>query len=942
MKPLFLICSLLGWHTLAFCQTGKVTGSVMDAETKTPLELATVAIHAPDSSVIAYQLSDKYGLFSIGKLPLKKKLLVSVSYAGYISYNTFIQLDSARTDTLAVFLALQNKDTVVVTAAIPVRMNGDTLEINPAAFKMKSDAVVEELLNQVAGITIWSDGTITVNGKKVKSLLVDGKPFMGSTDSRIATQNLPKSAIDKIQLYQEYDRSKIGKENARTGRPQDSLLTMNIKLKEGSKKGYFGKTGAGYGTMDRFEGDLSLQLYNKKTSAGIGAGLNNTNKNIGNIEEMFQNNTYRNYNPNLYNVGRFGTNGINRNHSIGGVLVHNFIESENSRQNDRISINYNKSGTNAYVTDLNMENRTALDNPLFIRDDGVATSRQNKHDVGINYIKTNSYNDNFIINGTVNTNNKRSNTNHTVEVRDSANRLQSTNATTTAESRNSDYESLELNFTTSNADEPVKGFNTRMFASRDRNASTRDVISEFGSFTNSSKNTYNNRRYATNNESLNITGNLEYTGFKRMLLRRYNLFGINLSLMQWFNYTRSTENVMVSDYDSTAKRYFVNSNLSNGNKKEIIEFTPILSMSKSFDKFTGVFYRGLSLQVKLMDDLKTDKNTSSIAQRNLNRSFAFFRYEGNLDYRYTKREKYSYNASVSYAKYLEYPAIDRLYALVDDINAYDIRIGNPHLKNSINHSVSLNANFNTENPKSLYTINGNINGSYKLLLAPVTDSIINDFSGKRISWYINSDRTSALNLNYYFNVSRKLNRNSLQLMYNGELTTGKVPNYIDGISNISETGRLLNQFNLQFLFSSRLVISAGQTLEYNRSRPSAPGLNAFKNSSYTTRLGIVLNWPANITFSSTVDKITNSNIDKPVVLWNSFAAYRFMKGQGELKISAMDLLKQYQNISNNVTEYGTSTRITNGLQQYFLVTFSYYPRKFGKREIKRQSTEREW
>jgi hypothetical protein len=66
-----------------------------------------------------------------------------------------------------------------------------------------------------------------------------------------------------------------------------------------------------------------------------------------------------------------------------------------------------------------------------------------------------------------------------------------------------------------------------------------------------------------------------------------------------------------------------------------------------------------------------------------------------------------------------------------------------------------------------------------------------------------------------------------------------------------------------------------------------------------------------------------------------------MKQQAELKFSAMDLLKQYQNISNTVTEYGTSTRITNGLQQYFLVTFSYYPRKFGKTEIKRQSKDRE-
>jgi hypothetical protein len=181
-----------------------------------------------------------------------------------------VELELNKTENISVSLALNHKDSaVVVTYTAPIRMNGDTLEINPGAFKMKGDAVVEELLNQVSGITIWSDGSITVNGKKVENLFVDGKPFMGSTDARVATQNLPKSAIDKIQLYQEYDRSKIGE----VQQPQDSLLTMNIKLKESNKKGYFGKLGVGYGTRERFESDFSFQTYNKQTNVGIGGWL---------------------------------------------------------------------------------------------------------------------------------------------------------------------------------------------------------------------------------------------------------------------------------------------------------------------------------------------------------------------------------------------------------------------------------------------------------------------------------------------------------------------------------------------------------------------------------------------------------------------------------------------------------------------------------------------
>lgn len=911
----------------------------MDAATKTPLELATVTVLGADSTVVAYKLSDRDGLFYFDKLPLRKKLLVNISYTGYTSYHTSIQQDTARTDSLHVLLSLASSDTVVVTAAIPIRMNGDTLEINPAAFKMKNDAVVEELLNQVSGITIWSDGSITVNGKPVQNLLVDGKPFMGSTDTRVATQNLPKSAIDRIQLYQEYDRSKIGQQ----AQPQDSVLTMNLKLKESSKKGYFGKAGVGYGTRDRFEGDLTFQLYNKRSSAGIGGGINNINKNIGNLQELFQNNTYRTYNPNLYNVGRFGATGINKNHSLGAVLVHNFIETANSRQNDRITVNYNKTGTDAFVTDNTYQTRTTIANPQFIRDEGEQNSRHDGHEVGVNYVKTNSYNDNLNINGAFNTSRDNGRSVRSTAVRDSADQLQSTNRITSQNSGRSDNQSLNMSFGKQNEEHPLQSFNARVNAQRGNSVSERNVISDFVSQTDMSKNSFNDRLYATRNERINISGNLDYRGIKRLLLGRYNLFGIDLSLNQWFNYSRITDNTIVSDLDTTTKVRNINNKLSNTNKREVIEYIPSLGLSKNFGKSVENGYRSIYLQFRLLEDIKVDRNSSSFAQRTLDRSFNFLRYEGSVGYQKSVWEKFNTYASVNYTKYFEYPSIDRLYTIVDDIDAYDIQIGNPHLRNSINHAVNVYGNFNTQNRKSPYSINGNFNGSYTVSLDPVTDSIINDPSGKRTSYYVNADRATSFNMNYTFNISRKIGKHNLQLMYNGNIRTGKQPNYIDGFSNISTTNSLNNNFSLQFTLNSILVFTAGQSFSSNKSRPSAPKLNAFTNNSNTSKLGVTVNLPGSFTISSTADRVTNTNIGKPFILWNSFATCRIMKEQGELKFSAMDLLKKYQNISNSVSSLGTSTRITNGLQQYFLLTFSYYPRKFGKTEVKqRQNNYSNW
>lgn len=913
----------------------------MDATSKTPLELATITVLGADSAVIAYKLSDKEGQFNFEKLPLRKKLLVNITYTGYAIFHTTIQQDTARTDTLNVQLSLNSSDSVIVTAAIPIKMNGDTLEINPAAFKMKGDAVVEEMLNQVSGIVVWADGSITVNGKQVSNLLVDGKPFMGSTDTRVATQNLPKAAIEKIQLYQEYDRSKIGQPGQGQGEPQDSLLTMNLKLKESSKKGYFGKAGVGYGTRDRYEGDFSMQIYNKKSSAGIGGGINNINKSIGNLQEMFQNSTYRNSNPNLHNVGRFGTNGINKNHSIGGVLVHNFIESPNSRQNDRITLNYNKTGVDAFVTDNSFQTRTTVDNPQFIRDEGQSNNRSDRHDVGIQYVKTNSYNDNFNINGSFNTSNGSNNSLRFTEVRDSANQLQNTNRVSSSGSRRSDYESLAMSFAKNNYETPLRNFSVRINASRDNSSSERNAVSDFQSMTDRSKNLFTDRLYNNKTNRISINGDISYGGFKRLIMGRHNLFGINLSLDQWFNYNRTSDDALVADYDTTTKKRNINEKLSNYNRRELIEYTPTLSLSKWFSKNTDGGYRSISLNFRLMDDIKVDRNSSSIAQRNLDRNFNFLRYTGSVSYNKSEWEKYQSYANLYISKSYNYPSIDRLYTIVDDIDVYNIQIGNPFLRNSINHGIGLNGNFSTQNRKSPYSFNANINGNYNRSTNPVTDSTINDVSGKRITYFVNADRANNYGLNYNFNISRKFGKNNVQLMYSGNINGNEQPNYIDGISNISKTNSLSNTFKLFFMLGPKFVFSAEQVLQQNKSKPSAAGLNAFTNNNGVSKLGVTINATNNFTFSSTAERVTNTNLAKPFILWNSFATYRFMQQQGELKLSAMDILKKYQNITNSVYTYGTTTRISNGLQQYFLLTFSYYPRKFGKTVIKRKEGPKE-
>lgn len=913
---------------MASGQAGKLKAVVYDSTTNTPLELATVSLLNPDSSMLTYQLTDKNGTVTFDKLQLKNKLLISISYVGYNTYSSLLQLKGK--DSLHVLLSLSTKDTssVVVTTKIPVRMNGDTLEINPAAFKMKEHQVVEELLNLVPGMTVWSDGSITVSGRKVQNVFVDGKPFAGSTDPRIATQNLPKSAIDKIQLYQEYDRENIGKQGQQQA---DSVLSMNIKLKESAKKGYFGKGGVGDGTDDRFESDLVMQTYDKKSSLGFGGGYNNINKDIGSLATMLQNNTFRTINPDLSRVGRFGAGGVNKNYSVGGSLTQNFIESNNSRQSNRLTVTYNTNGGDNLVTSLRTQNQVIAGSEQLIKEEGQQNNRSNNHSVAINYARTNSYNDNLSLNGTASYQERNGTSSSHTETADAQGSLQSTNDIITRQTSQSDNQVLNLNFGKNDFDRPLTNMNLSAFIQRSYATSERNVISVFKSMTVNNKDTSYNRRYLNNNQTLGGRTNLVYGGFRRLLFGRYNLGNIDLRLEQAFNYTQVKGSSQVSDFDSSAKNYTANKNLSNDNNRTTFSYVPTLSVAKSFSKNRSSGYRSVNLTAKIMEDIRSEKNVSSIAWRNLDRVFHFFRYEAGLNFFSYQAKKPTYNAFLSYNKNYDYPSIDALYTIVDDINSYNITIGNPALKNRVNHNLNLFGSFNTQNQQSPYAINANINAGYNLTQNPVTDSVINAPSGKRTSYYINADRSQNLYMSYSVNISKRIKKNTLQLMYNGSFSSDNEPNYIDGLYNVSKSSRLSNQLSLRFSLASTLIVSIAERLEYNQVGQTVSKLNNFINSSNTTNISVTLNYPKDVSFGSTLDHINNSSLEKPTILWNAFASCRIMKQQGELKLSAMDILKQYRNISNNVSAYGTSTNITNGLQQYFVLTFAYYPRKFGKR-----------
>ena len=251
-KSLFLL--FLFTNSIIFSQikmSGKVTDSI-----GTPLELANIIlINSESNSLETFAMSDDNGNY---KLSLKKNTIYNLQVS-YIGMSTFSQtLSTQEKDIFKNFSLQQNNqlDAVELTYEMPVVISGDTLVYDADSFKTGTERKLEDVLKNLPGVEINDDGEIEVEGKAVTKIMVEGKDFFDG-DSKIASKNIPSNAVDKVQILKNY--SEVGQLSS-VQNNQDNIA-INIKLKKGKDKFWFGDILAGSGESPNYTQNQDLDLY---------------------------------------------------------------------------------------------------------------------------------------------------------------------------------------------------------------------------------------------------------------------------------------------------------------------------------------------------------------------------------------------------------------------------------------------------------------------------------------------------------------------------------------------------------------------------------------------------------------------------------------------------------------------------------------------------------
>jgi hypothetical protein len=908
------ISCLLLMTYVGFAQNLTIQGSLKDSIANRALNSATVSlVYAKDSSLVSFSRTNEAGVFNF-KNVAPGNYLISVSYVGYVP--KWVPVLTGTDKIVEMGLIYMNDvntmSTVTVTARRPpVVINGDSVEFNSENFKTAPNAVVEDLLKKMPGMEVDKAGGITVNGKKVTKVFVNGKEFF-TGDPVMATKNLPADAVDKIQVYdRKSDQAMF------TGIDDGSEETaINLKLKKDRNKSTFGKLNAGAGTPSVFDAQGNVNVINNEAQFSAIGGANNTNR---------QNFSGR-------NIINFSGGGGGRPGAGGGVTV-NFSggSGETDANAQGIADTYSIGGN---YSNLFNDKKTEFNANLSVSD---VTRNNNSFSKTQNLTPGNSFN--RISNANSIAGNKQQNFGSTIDHKVTDNfSFRFTPSLGLQQTTNYSEDSTQTYLTNGNllnsnttmsssASDAVNAASTlllrKKFAKKGRTISS--TITQSFNRSNSTGNQYTEQLSYLNNkltndsildqkntrkgENSSYSANLIYTE----PLGKKSLLEFNTYLSKSIG---SSSRRIFDRNDATDSYDLLNTRLTNEFNSEYTYSGGGMSYRSNQKKYN--FATGFSIQKAVLDG----ENIS--AKTKLSQSFQDILPNATFRYNFSQTK----NLNIDYRTSTNQPSITQLQPVLDQSNINRQSIGNPDLKRSYVH----NLNIRFFSSKILAGKN-----FFSTLNASTTNNSIVNYDSVLpnrtiLTKPVNVDGAYRINtsLNYGFGIKKLKSRLSFGL--NAGLNNNI--SYANGLLNTIVTKSTGPSMSYTYIVDD--VIDINLTARYSFSQTTNE-VNPNLNTNFLTKVfgADMTNYlPFNIVLNQSLNYAINTGraegFNTAIPIWNaSFSKFFLKNKRAEIKMSAFDLLNKNIGINRNVSQNQIVDRSYNVISQYFMLTFTYSLQKSG-------------
>lgn len=900
-KCLLMLLMIL-FSPMAFAQQSgvNVTGSVVEQGSDTPIEQATVRLlNVKDSAMVRGVVSARNGSFTLKNVK-KGSYLLHITFIGYDPLYQPLQITGKKNPVNVGKLelsdgAIELGEAVVIGKAPEVTVRNDTVEYNADSYKVTEGSVLEDLLKKMPGVEVDSEGKITVNGKEVKKVMVDGKEFF-SDDPKVASKNLPAKMIDKLQVLDK--KSDMAQMTGFDDGEEETVI--NLTVKPGMKQGWFGNAYGGYGSKDRYEGNAMVNRFVNNDQITFMGGANNTN-NMGFSDlasTMFSGMGGGGGRRGGFGAGSgitsSGNAGLNFSKefkpdklTLGGNTRYSHSDNDARSKSDRQNI---LPGDSSSYDNSEAMSRTKSDNF------GVDFRLEWKPDTMTQLIFrpsfsfSHSMNDNF------------------------------SDATTLDNERDTVNTNKSNNYSESN------GYNLNASIDFSRKLNNKGRVfsatlsggnsDSYSDGMNRSDIVYFNQTDALKNSIIDQRSRYDNKGFNyRAYVSWVEPIGHNNFIQATYSISQRKQEALKNVYNQDADGIYnvLDSAYSQSYRNNFISQRASLSFKSQRAKFNYTIGLNLDPSYSSSENFVGDTTLSKITRKVVNLSPM-----AQFNYMFDKRT----NLRIMYNGRTSQPSMTQLQPVADISDPTNITIGNPDLNPRYTNNVFIRFQQFTPEKQRAFMIMAN--GSY-IINDIVSYTSYNQETGVKTTTYKNVNGNYSGNVRMMLNTPLKNKKFSINSMTMASFANSN--GYINEEKNTNRNLILSERGGIDFR-SSYLDLGVNGNIRYNVTSNSLQKENNQNTFNYGAGGYTTIYLPLNFKIESDVNWSTNSGygdgFKQNEVLWNASASKSFLKNnQGTLRFKIYDILQQRSNISRSITASYIQDSEYNTLGSYFMVHFIY-------------------
>lgn len=912
--------AVLLFFTLCFAistqaQTIAVSGSVQDTINNKGVQNAVVALlKAKDSVLYKFTRTDVSGKYLFANVqPGAYLVMTTHPYFADVIFKYDLKEGETTISTIDLTSKTKLLEEVIVKTGSPIKIKGDTTVYTADSFKVRPGANVQELLKKLPGIQVDKDGKITAMGEQVKKVLVDGEEFFGD-DPGIATKNLRADIVKEVEVF-----DKKSDQAAFTG-IDDGVKdkTINLKLKDNAKKGYFGKAEAGTDFNNFYNNSIMANAFKGKRKIAAYGIMSNTGQtnldwndnqnyggNAGTTTEMMDGGgimiTSEGDGDNYYG----GRGGIPQNWNGG---LHYSNKFNNAKQS--VNIGYKISKINSPSGEQNFTTNFTGDSSYNSNSSSDGFSQKLKQSLNLTYETNIDSSNSLKFTAKGNLNNTKNNSNYSLQsISDKSLLINTINRKTSSETDNSSLNSSLL----------WKHKFKKLARTLTLNVSYNRSDSKTDSYLNSRNNYYKN----------GVLNNNDTTDLENIKDNNTNTFSTNITytepiakdLFLSFNYmfsSSSNVNERLSYSKDVNAKYSVRiDSLTNAYLFKQVVHKPGISLRLAKKKYN--YSVGIALS---NTQFKQDNRTQNVLRKyNFTNFFpsasAYYKLFGNGGVRI------NYNGSS------RAPTLDQLQPIVDNTDQLNQYTGNPDLKQSFTHSMGLNYNFyNVLQEKGMWM---GIFGNYTQ--NAFANSRVIDGFGKSTYKTINVDGNYYVNL--YSNYNFKWKKPNVRISFgpNGYLSRN--------ISFLNNQKAVNNQSNYGLRFSISKEKEKKYDISFNSEITRANSKSSINTGALANywqgSLGadIEVTLPYKFRFKTDINYKTKQKDPRfpaknTFTTWNASLTRFIFKEKLEAGINVNDLLNENRGYDRSFSDNRYSETYYNTLKRYWMLTLTWNFSKNGK------------